>query len=100
MILNGISIQGYHGIRDMNIRLDSTTAFQLDNAIKEHIDGVTKLTFDFASLDYLSSTGLRVLLMAQKAMDKQGTIELIHVNESIMEIFEVTGFSDILTIES
>lgn len=81
-------------------RLDSTTAFQLDSAIKEHIDGVTKLTFDFASLNYLSSAGLRVLLMAQKTMNKQGSMELIHVNESVRDVLALTGMLDILTVQS
>lgn len=81
-------------------RLDSTTAFQLDSAVKEHIDGVTKLTFDFASLNYLSSAGLRVLLMAQKTMNKQGSMELIHVNESVRDVLALTGMLDILTVQS
>ena len=79
-------------------RLDSTTALQLNDAIEAEIGGVTRLVFDFADLDYLSSAGLRVLLSGQKAMNKQGTMTVRHVNETIMEIFEITGFSDILTI--
>ena len=63
------------------------------------MDGVTALTLDFEKLEYISSAGLRVLLAAQKTMNKQGSMKLIHVGEVIMEIFEVTGFSDILTIE-
>ena len=81
-------------------RLDSTTAYDLDAAIKEHIDGVTKLTFDFASLDYLSSAGLRVLLSTQKIMNKQGSMEFIHVNESVRDVFALTGMLDILTVVS
>ena len=81
-------------------RLDSTTAFQLDAAVKDHIDGVTKLTFDFTSLEYLSSAGLRVLLMAQKAMNTQGSMEIIHVSESIRDVFALTGLLDILTVLS
>ena len=80
-------------------RLDSTTAYELDAVLKEHIGGLTKLTFDFASLDYLSSAGLRVLLNAQKVMNKQGSMIVKNVSEEISEIFEVTGFVDILTIE-
>ena len=80
-------------------RLDTTTAPQLDDVVKQSLDGVTELIFDTEGLEYVSSAGLRVLLSAQKIMNKQGEMKLIHVNEAIMEIFEVTGFSDILTIE-
>lgn len=80
-------------------RLDTNTAPELENTIKGSIDGVKELTIDMADLDYLSSAGLRVLLGAQKIMNKQGSMRVIHVNDTIMEIFEVTGFADILTIE-
>ena len=80
-------------------RLDTTTSADLEKALKESLDGVSELTLDFAGLDYISSAGLRVLLAAQKTMNRQGTMKLIHVGETIMEIFEVTGFSDILTVE-
>lgn len=80
-------------------RLDTTTAPELEAALKEALDGVTALEMDFARLDYISSAGLRVLLSAQKTMNKQGEMKVMHVSETIMEIFEVTGFSDILTIE-
>ena len=80
-------------------RLDTTTAPELEKVIKSSLDGVTELTIDVGSLDYLSSEGLRVLLGAQKTMNKQGSMKVIHVNETIMEIFDVTGFADILTIE-
>ncbi len=80
-------------------RLDTTTAPELEKELKASLDGVTELTFDLAALEYISSAGLRVLLSAQKTMNRQGTMKLTHVNETIMEIFEVTGFSDILTIE-
>lgn len=80
-------------------RLDTTTAPQLEAELKQSLDGVTALTLDMQKLDYLSSAGLRVLLAAQKQMNKQGSMVIRHVNETIMEIFEVTGFSDILTIE-
>lgn len=79
-------------------RLDTATAPQLEAEIRE-LDGVTELTVDLAALEYLSSAGLRVLLAAQKIMNKQGRMVVCHVNETIMEIFEVTGFIDILTIE-
>jgi len=80
-------------------RLDTTTAPELEKEIKASLDGVTALTIDMAALEYISSAGLRVLLAAQKLMGKQGEMKVTHVNETIMEIFEVTGFSDILTIE-
>ena len=80
-------------------RLDTTTAPQLEKELKEDVNGVSELTFDFAKLEYISSAGLRVLLSAQKIMNKQGHMVIRNVNEDIMEIFEVTGFSDILDIE-
>lgn len=80
-------------------RLDTNTAPELEITLKSAIDGVTELVIDMAALDYLSSAGLRVLLGAQKTMNKQGSMKVTHVNETIMEIFEVTGFADILTIE-
>ena len=80
-------------------RLDTTTAPQLEAEFKQSIGGVEKLALDFAELEYLSSAGLRVLLAAQKAMNKQGEMVIRNVNETINEIFEVTGFVDVLTIE-
>ena len=80
-------------------RLDTTTAPELEASLKESFDGVTKLVLDFTSLEYLSSAGLRVILAAQKTMNKQGEMIIKNVNETINEIFEVTGFIDILTIE-
>ena len=80
-------------------RLDTMTAPQLEAALKEALPGVEALTFDLEKLDYISSAGLRVLLSAQKQMNKQGEMKVINAGETIMEIFEVTGFSDILTIE-
>ena len=79
-------------------RLDTTTAPELEKELKASLDGVTTLTLDMEKLEYISSAGLRVLLSAQKIMNKQGEMKVIHVGETIMEIFEVTGFSDILTI--
>ena len=79
-------------------RLDTMTAPQLDAVLKEALPGVEALTFDLGKLDYISSAGLRVLLSAQKAMNQQGAMKVIHANEMIMEIFEVTGFADILDI--
>ena len=80
-------------------RLDTTTAPELEKVIQNSLEGVTELTIDMSSLDYLSSAGLRILLGAQKTMNKQGSMKVSHANETIMEIFEVTGFVDILTIE-
>ena len=80
-------------------RLDTSTAPELEKELKETLEGVEKLVLDFAALDYLSSAGLRVLLGAQKVMNKQGEMVIRNVNETINEIFEVTGFIDILTIE-
>ena len=80
-------------------RLDTTTAPQLEAELKSSLDGVTALDLDFEELEYLSSAGLRVLLAAQKVMNKQGTMVIRHVNDTIHEVFEVTGFLDILTIE-
>lgn len=80
-------------------RIDTTTAPQLEAELRSNIDGVTELYLDFTGVEYISSAGLRVLLSAQKLMSRQGKMVLSHVNESVMEVFEVTGFSDILTIE-
>ncbi len=79
-------------------RLDTTTAPELEEVLKGSLDGVSELIIDMGSLGYLSSAGLRVLLSAQKTMNKQGSMKVTNVNETIMEIFEVTGFADILTI--
>ena len=80
-------------------RLDTTTAPQLEAEFKASIADVEKLVLDFADLEYLSSAGLRVLLAAQKVMNTQGEMIIKNVNDTINEIFEVTGFVDILTIE-
>ena len=80
-------------------RLDTMTAPELETTLKTALEGVEELTFDFEKLDYISSAGLRVLLAAQKTMNRQGSMKVVHANEIILEIFEVTGFSDILTIE-
>jgi len=80
-------------------RLDTMTAPELDKELHESLEGKTELVIDLAELEYVSSAGLRVLLSAQKVMNKQGSMVVKNVNEQIMEVFEVTGFSDILTIE-
>lgn len=79
-------------------RLDTTTAPQLEGEIRGSLDGVKELEFDFQNLAYISSAGLRVMLSAQKVMNKQGNMTIRNVNEDIMEVFEVTGFVDILNI--
>jgi len=79
-------------------RLDTATAPQLEKELKENLTGITDLTLDMKELSYLSSAGLRVLLTAQKQMNRQGKMVLKNVGETIMEVFEVTGFVDILTI--
>jgi anti-sigma B factor antagonist len=80
-------------------RLDTMTSPDLEAAIKESIDGVTELVFDFTDLAYVSSAGLRVLLSAQKTMNAKGSMVVKNVSDEIQEIFDVTGFSDILNIE-
>ena len=82
----------------LNGRLDTTTAPMMEGELKHSINGIETLIFDFSNLEYLSSAGLRVLLTAQKVMNRQGEMIVKNVNETISEIFEVTGFSDILTI--
>lgn len=80
-------------------RLDTTTAPRLEEEIRLSIGDVRNLIFDFEKLDYISSAGLRVLLATQKIMNKQGSMVIRNVNETVMEVFSVTGFVDILTIE-
>ncbi|MBQ8967442.1 STAS domain-containing protein [Ruminococcus sp.] len=80
-------------------RLDTSTAPDLEKEIKTSLEGITELTFDFSALEYISSAGLRVLLTAQKQMTKQGSMTVTGSSDDILEIFEVTGFSDILTIK-
>ena len=79
-------------------RLDTTTAPALEAELNASLAGVTELTFDFAKLEYISSAGLRVLLGAQKAMNKQGKMTVRNVSSDIKEVFDITGFTDILTI--
>ncbi|MCQ2428970.1 MAG: STAS domain-containing protein [Clostridia bacterium] len=80
-------------------RLDTTTAPQLEGVMAESLDGVTLFILDFEKLEYISSAGLRLLLVGQKRMNKQGSMVLRHVNSDINDVLEITGFSDILTIE-
>ena len=79
-------------------RIDAKAVPELEACIKSSLSGVRNLVIDLAKTVYISSAGLRVLLIAQKQMNKQGEMTVIHVNEDLMEIFEVTGFTDILTI--
>ena len=80
-------------------RLDTQTAPELENELDSILSGIKELTFDMTNLGYVSSAGLRVILKAQKAMNTQGSMKLTGVNDSIMEVFDITGFLDILTIE-
>lgn len=80
-------------------RLDTLTAPDLEKKIMDSIDGISELIIDFKGVDYISSAGLRVLLSSLKLMNKQGSMKVVNVCEAVMEIFEVTGFTDILTIE-
>lgn len=80
-------------------RMDTTTAPELEKELRESLDGVTELTLDFSKLDYISSAGLRVLLSAHKTMRGKGSMKVTNANEIVQEVFDVTGFSDILTIE-
>ena len=79
-------------------RLDTTTAPELEQALKDGMDAANALTLDFSKLDYISSAGLRVLLSAHKAMSKKGGMKVTNVNEMVQEVFDVTGFADILDI--
>ncbi len=80
-------------------RLDTNTAGELETELKTVIDSVDEIVLDLEKLAYISSSGLRVLLSAQKAVAKRGTLKLVHVNDAIMDIFDLTGFSEFLTIE-
>ena len=80
-------------------RLDTVTTPELEKELMGALDDIQELTFDFEKLSYISSAGLRVLLSSQKIMNTKGIMKVVHVNESIMDIFEATGFTDILTIE-
>ena len=80
-------------------RLDTSTAPELEESLKDALDGVSELTLDLNGLEYISSAGLRVLLSTQKVMNKQGSMVIANASEEVKEIFDVTGFSDILTIK-
>ena len=79
-------------------RLDTNTSPKLEAELRQSVSGVTELVFDFSGVEYISSAGLRVLLAAQKVMNRQGSMRLVGVSAEVMEVFEITGFADILTI--
>ena len=81
-------------------KLGTTSAPELEKAVRSNIDGVTELVFDFEKLEYLASAGLRVLLSAAKVMKKQGTMKIIRVTEPVMEVFTFTGMADVMDIEA
>ena len=83
----------------VNGRIDTVTAPEFEAAVKPALEGVTALTIDFKEVNYISSAGLRVLLSVQKKMMAQGEMKLINVNDTVNDVFEVTGFDDILTIQ-
>ena len=93
------TIEGSKLLLALEGRLDTVTAPQLEQEIKGSLDGISDLAIDMKDLSYISSAGLRVLLSAQKVMNKQGSMTIRNANETVIEIFEVTGFADILTIE-
>ena len=93
------TIENGQGTLTLEGRLDTMSAPELEQVMRDTLPGLTALELDFTKLDYISSAGLRVLLSAQKQMNKQGSMTLTNVNDTILEIFEVTGFTDILTIE-
>lgn len=80
-------------------RLDASNAQELTSTLNSSLDGVKELIFDFSGLKYVASAGLRALLMAQKRMNKQGSMKIRHVDETVMEVLEMTGFADLMTIE-
>ena len=96
-----INIEKENGITLMKLdgRLDTTTAPELEKAINAEGEALKNLVLDFKGVDYISSAGLRVLLTAQKKMNAQGHMELTNVSEAVMDIFEMTGFADILEIK-
>ena len=96
-----INIEKENGTTIIKIegRLDTTTAPELEKSINDEGDALKNLVLDFKGVDYISSAGLRVLLTAQKKMNVQGHMELVSVSEAVMDIFEMTGFADILEIK-
>ena len=99
MLITTNTIEDGKAVFSLEGRLDTTTAPDLEQKLRASLDGVSELTLDLEKLEYISSAGLRVLLAAQKLMSKKGEMKVKNVNEAVSEVFEVTGFSDILTIE-
>lgn len=93
------NIQGDQMTIKLSGRLDTVTSPQLESEVGADLDNVKDLVWDLQDLEYISSSGLRILLAVQKRMNKQGSMKMIHVNETIMDIFDITGFTGILTIE-
>lgn len=93
------TVNGTALVVELDGRLDTTTSPKLEEELRSSIDGITSLVIDFEKLEYISSAGLRVLLAMQKIMNRQGEMLLKNVNETVMEVLEVTGFVDILSIE-
>ena len=93
------TINGSNAVFKIIGRLDTTTAPELEAVVNSSTAGITALELDCSELEYVSSSGLRVILNAQKLMNVQGAMKITHVNEVIMEVFDITGFADILTIE-
>lgn len=92
------NIEGSNCVIALEGRLDTTTAPQLEAELKSSLNGISDLVFDFSKLEYISSAGLRVLLSAQKVMNQQGSMKITNVAPEILEVFEITGFTDILTL--
>ncbi|MCR5544486.1 MAG: STAS domain-containing protein [Eubacterium sp.] len=92
-------LNGSELVVEVGGRLDTSTSPELEKELKDSLGGIDKLVLDFAKLEYISSAGLRVLLATQKTINGQGEMKIINVSETIMEIFDMTGFSDILDIE-
>ena len=92
------TIENGKALFELQGRLDTVSAPRLEQEIRSSLDGVDELTFDLKELEYISSAGLRVLLAAQKIMNKQGAMTIRNANETVTDVFEITGFSDILTI--
>ena len=92
-------INGTKMYAEVNGRIDTVTVTEAESILKSDLDGITEVVLDFKGLDYISSAGLRLLLTLQKTMNKQGSMTIKNANETVTEIFDVTGFSDILTIE-
>ena len=93
------SIEQGKACYELEGRLDTTTAPELEKDLAESMEGITELTMDFGKLDYISSAGLRVLLSAHKTMSKKGGMKVVNVNDVVSEVFDVTGFADILNID-